>query len=184
MLQKYHTIKPLLIVTFSLFFILNSCSVFEKEKEDDSIVKRERPNPNVLERVDASKNLGNDNRGSVTLFGDRKNQQNAASDNPIWLASIKALEDIPLIQANYSSGMIITDWYSKDSSNESIKINIIFTSSEIKSSSFEVKSFKRTCNETNRCNTIAIKGDFNESIKEKIIENARDIAISSLKKKS
>jgi len=179
MLQKYNTKKAMFLGFFSLFFILTSCSIFDQKKEDESIIIKKRPDPNVLNRVDAYKNSEN----MQSLWGGKEKTKNLASENPIWLGSIEALSDIPLVQANYSSGIIITDWYSKNSSNESIKINIIFRSNEIKASSFEVKSFKRTCSENNRCSTITLKNDFNASIKEKIIENARAIAITEAKKK-
>ena len=179
MLQKYNNPLINIILVFCLILTLNSCSLFDQSKKDDeSIIKRKSPEPNVLKRVDARENIDK----MQPLWSKSAKTQNLASENPIWLGSIKALEEIPLIQANYSSGIIITDWYSKDSSNESIKINIIFSSNEIKSSSFDVKSFKRTCVDNNKCSTITLKSDFNDAIKEKIIENARAIAITEAKK--
>ena len=45
---------------------------------------------------------------------------------------------MPLLSANYSGGIIITDWYSENQ-NESIKITIRFLSNEIRSDALNVK---------------------------------------------
>ena len=114
MLQKYNNPKINIFLVFFLILTLNSCSLLDRSKKDDeSIIKKESPEPNVLKRVDARENIDK----MQPLWSKVGKTQNLASENPIWLGSIKALEDIPLIQANYSSGIIITDWYSKDSSN-------------------------------------------------------------------
>ena len=46
---------------------------------------------------------------------------------------------MPLLSANYSGGIIITDWYSDNSAeNESIKITIRFLTSEVRSDAIKV----------------------------------------------
>ena len=55
-----------------------------------------------------------------------------ASSNELWRASLDIIDFMPLSSANYSGGIIITDWYSENQSNESIKINIRFLSNEIR----------------------------------------------------
>ena len=52
---------------------------------------------------------------------------------------------MPLASVNYSGGIIITDWYSADISNESIKISIRFLTNEIRSDSLDIKIFNRKC---------------------------------------
>ena len=48
-----------------------------------------------------------------------------ASSNPMWRASLETLNFLPLANADYSGGIIISDWYSPDENkNESIKITI------------------------------------------------------------
>ena len=47
---------------------------------------------------------------------------------------------MPLASANYSGGIIITDWYSeKQDTNESIKISIRFLTNEIRSDALDIK---------------------------------------------
>jgi hypothetical protein len=50
------------------------------------------------------------------------------------------LDFMPLVSANYSGGIIITDWYSENI-NDSIKITLRFLSNEIRSDAIRYKSF-------------------------------------------
>ena len=69
-----------------------------------------------------------------------------ASSNELWRASLDILNFMPLTSANYSGGIIITDWYSDNSNpNESIKITIRFLTNEIRSDALDVKIFSRNC---------------------------------------
>ena len=62
----------------------------------------------------------NENKGGSGNF-------DFASSNSLWRASLDAIDFMPLASANYSGGIIITDWYSSNSSSgESIKISIRF----------------------------------------------------------
>ena len=47
-----------------------------------------------------------------------------SSSNPMWRASLEILDFLPLNTVDYSGGMIISDWYSDLSNNESVKITI------------------------------------------------------------
>jgi len=48
-----------------------------------------------------------------------------ASSNGLWRASLDVIDFMPLTSANYSGGIIITDWYSDGTNgDQSIKINI------------------------------------------------------------
>ena len=46
-----------------------------------------------------------------------------STSNPMWRASLEIL-DFYLSTVDYSGGMIVTDWYSENRSNESIKITV------------------------------------------------------------
>ena len=72
----------------------------------------------------------------------------------MWRASLETLDFIPLSTVDYSGGMIITDWYTDNSSssNESIKITVRFLSNEIRSDSLKVIIHKKRCNAANNCN--------------------------------
>ena len=69
-----------------------------------------------------------------------------ASSNELWRASLDTIDFMPLASANYSGGIIITDWYSSEGNlNESIKISIRFLTNEIRSDALDIKVFTRKC---------------------------------------
>ena len=96
-----------------------------------------------------------------------------ASSNPLWRATLDTISFMPLVSANYSGGIIITDWYSDNSDkNESVKISIRFLSNEVRSNSLDIKLFIKQCSTTlNNCeiteNTGSIVKELNKSILKK-----------------
>ena len=75
-----------------------------------------------------------------------------ASSNELWRASLDIIEFMPLTSANYSGGIIITDWYSNNTDpNETIKITIRFLSNEIRSDAIDINVFYKKCDTENKC---------------------------------
>ena len=75
-----------------------------------------------------------------------------ASSNELWRASLDVVDFMPLASVNYSGGIIITDWYSDNSSPfESIKISIRFTTNEIRSDALDIKIFTKKCSDNINC---------------------------------
>ena len=69
-----------------------------------------------------------------------------ASSNPLWRASLDILDFMPLTNANYSGGIIISDWYSEQGNqNEFIKISVRFLTNEIRSDALDIKIFLKQC---------------------------------------
>ena len=96
-------------------------------------VKKNLEEGRGLKLNDAFKNQ----RGGVFEF---------ASSNSLWRASLDTIDFMPLSSVNYSGGIIITDWYSENSSpNESIKISIRFMTNEIRSDALNIKVFNKKC---------------------------------------
>lgn len=126
----------LLLVTF-LFQV--GCEAFKYKK----VSAKEFP-PEAEKRVE--KNIA-EGRG-FRVFGNNNNNTtySFASSNPLWKATLDTLDFIPLVSANYSGGIVITDWYSEnDSPNESIKITVKFLSNEIRSDALDIDVFLKTC---------------------------------------
>ena len=70
-----------------------------------------------------------------------------ASSNPLWRATLDTLDFMPLVSANYSGGIVITDWYSENNSpNQAIKISIRFLTNEIRSDALDINIFVKECN--------------------------------------
>ena len=75
-----------------------------------------------------------------------------ASSNELWRASLDVIEFMPLTSANYSGGMIITDWYTNNNNpNETIKITIRFLTNEIRSDAIDINVFYKKCDADYKC---------------------------------
>ena len=106
-----------------------------------------------------------------------------ASSNELWRASLDVVDFMPLASANYSGGMIITDWYSdSNNSNESIKLTIRFLTNEIRSDALRIKVFYRTCEENLKCTVIEKDGPLNIELKKEILKIATKYKNESDKK--
>ena len=134
--------KTLIFLIFSLI-ILSSCSDsgFLKKPEWGEPAKdgKELARQNVKEgkgiQIRPQKNKGGD-----FLF---------ASSNPMWRASLETIDFMPLLTVDYAGGLIITDWYSDGSSNESIKITIKFLDTEVRVDAMIIDIHKKICNSSN-----------------------------------
>ena len=77
-----------------------------------------------------------------------------------------------LSNVDYAGGLIITDWFSDNNPNESIKVTIKFLSNEIRVDALEIDVRKKNCNQTNNCIIKKIKSDLDFQIKDKILKKA------------
>jgi hypothetical protein len=106
-----------------------------------------------------------------------------ASSNVLWRATLKSLDFLPLINADYSGGIIIYDWYSQTNSpKEQIKISVQFLNNELKSDSIKITAHKKICETIERCSNSTLDQNFANSIKESIIASARTLKIEEAKK--
>ena len=76
-----------------------------------------------------------------------------SSSNPMWRASLETLDFLPLTTVDYSGGVIITDWYSQDGNQDSIKLTIRFLSNEVRSDSLKIIVHKKKCKTSSNCTT-------------------------------
>ena len=106
-------------------------------------------------------------------FGNKAGEFDFASSNELWRASLDTLEFMPLSLANYSGGIIVTDWYaSESSSNESVKISIRFLSNEVRSDALSIKVFYKKCSMKNTCQITDKTGVLSSDIEKKILTKA------------
>ena len=132
-----------LIITFlsALILLLQSaCGPFKYKK-----VNAEKDVPiNVKERV--QKNIEEGKGFRLMNKMEKGNTYDFASSNPLWRATLDTLDFMPLVSANYSGGIVVTDWYSENNTpNESVKISIRFLTNEIRSDALDIKVFNRKC---------------------------------------
>ena len=110
-----------------------------------------------------------------------------ASSNPLWRASLDILDFIPLINASYSGGIIITDWYSDTNSskkNEAVKISIKFLSNEIRPDAISIKIYKKNCQAFESCKIINSESDLNNELKVAILKKASQLDKADRAKKN
>ena len=165
------------IVLLSVLVFVASCGLFKSEKEDGEtgiLSKKKRQPVNVSERVMSTETDG--------FFSSNSQKDTLGNQNVMWRATLNTLNFIPINTVDYDGGVIVTDWYSPKSSNESIKINVKFNSNEIKVSSFTVKAFKKTCSKELSCKTTSMNENFNKKIKNQILEEIKNLEIKSKKK--
>ena len=159
-----------LIYCFIVFFALNSCAKEGFFKTGDA---RKNP-PDPRERV--KKNL---EEGRGFRINDIVQKQKGggnfefASSNELWRASLDVLDFMPLTSANYSGGIIITDWYSEEgNSNDSIKITIRFLSNEIRSDAVDIDVFYKNCVSISNCSISKKDGPLKKELTRKILSKA------------
>ena len=96
-----------------------------------------------------------------------------ASSNELWRASLDIIDFMPIATANYSGGIIVTDWYSDNqNSNESIKITIRFLTNEIRSDAVDLKIFYKICKNQNNCIVNEKTNDLAKELKKEILKKA------------
>ena len=80
---------------------------------------------------------------------------------------------MPLALANYSGGIVVTDWYSDGNNlNESIKISVRFLTNEVRSDALDIKIFYKKCSSFENCEVIQSSGNLESELKKKILAKA------------
>ena len=164
-MHKKFTLNITLLLILSLL-MLNSCA-----NRGDA---RKVP-PNVKERVAKNVEEGRGFSLNETFkdLGGGGTSFEFASSNELWRASLDTIDFMPLLSANYSGGIIITDWYSDGKNQgESIKISIRFLTNEIRSDSLDVKVFIKKCKSLENCLVTETKGVLISELKKKILYQA------------
>ena len=157
-------LKVLLVLLFAAQFFLTNCSKFKPTNA------RETPT-NALER--ARKNV-EEGRG-ISIGGALNRNKNTtyefSTSNPLWRASLEALDFLPLSVVDYSGGIIVTDWYG-DEINESIKITIRFLSNEIAANSLKIIVHKKNCPINSNCSVNILNSKINNELLTSIVKKA------------
>ena len=140
-----------------------------------------KDNPvNVQDRV--RKNIEEGKGVRFGIGGKKGGVFDFASANDLWRASVETLDFVPLVNASYSGGIIITDWFSggKDK-NRDLKITIRFLSNEIRSDALKVIVHERICT-NNNCTTNLIDSKISGEIQLAILKRATLMEKNKIKK--
>ena len=162
------------LLSFLVFLPQSACGPFKFKK-----VNAEKDVPiNVRERV--KKNI-EEGRGFRLMNQFNKNTYDFASSNPLWRATLDTLDFMPLASANYSGGIVITDWYSENNTpNESVKISVRFLTNEIRSDALDIDIFLKKCSDNlTNCsiskNNTDLVADLNFNILKKAAKYEKEI---------
>jgi hypothetical protein len=172
-IQKYSFLKFYLIILFLL-----QCAKVDPITGEKILIE---PDPVKKARQAADAEGG--------LFGDlRKNNKTNnfefSSSNVLWRATLQSLEFLPLLNADYSGGIVIYDWYSDNlNSKELIKVTVRFLSNELRANSLRIIVHKKTCDENNVCSIKKVDGGIADEIKDKILLIARTTRLEEEKEK-
>ena len=172
--------KKILFIILA-FSLLAQCGIYRKTDA------RKVPG-NVNDRV--QKNL---EEGKRIRFGSVGNKGGGnfsfATSNEMWRATIEILDFIPLNNADYGGGIIITDWYNEDGSGkDSIKIMVRFLSNEIRADGLKVTVYNKSCkleSGVQNCKTqIDETGQISQELKLAILKKAAIFKTTSVKKEA
>ena len=176
------TLKKNLLILLSILilFTQTGCQALKPKK----VSAKDFP-PDPRKRVE--KNI-NEGRG-FRVMGNSKTGTNYefASANPLWRATLDTLDFMPLASANYSGGIVITDWYSENNSpNESVKISVRFLTNEIRSDALDINVYLKKCSEgSSNCsiskNNNDLVADLNLSILKKATKYKKEIIDKNIK---
>ena len=177
--KKINT-KKILFTFFAVIFLITSCA----NKNNSDLENKNRP----LSAEEKRKRNIDEGRGASigSVLDDLKGGTNYefSTSNPMWRASLETLDFLPLTTVDYSGGVIITDWYSENNNNESIKITIRFVSNEIRSDSVKIIVHKKTCANNLNCKTNLISNNLiKDELRSTILRKASLLAKADKKKK-
>ena len=150
----------------AITFFLTSCSSLPGGDA------RKNP-PNPKERVAKNLEEGKGFRLSNATKNLGGTTYDFASSNELWRASLDTIDFMPLTSANYSGGIIITDWYSDNSNpNEAIKITIRFLTNEIRSDALDIKIFYKECKTITNCLVTEKESSLKNELRKEILKKA------------
>ena len=166
-MKKYSNLRPLALCMIILIMLpfLASCQALKYKPVDAREVS-----PDPKERV--RKNI-EEGRGFRIMGGKKGGTFDFASSNPLWRAALDTIDFMPLVSANYSGGIVITDWYSESGNeDESIKISIRFVSNEIRTDALNIKVFIKNCDQNKNCVINESQGNLRSELRSNILKRA------------
>ena len=172
--------KKILIISVFFSSILLSCSKTDPTTGEKVLIEVD-PDKKAREFRDKGGGIF----GDINKIGKSSSGGNFefASSNVLWRATLKSLDFLPLLNADYSGGIIIYDWYSQTNNpKEQIKISVQFLNNELRSDSVKITAHKKICETAERCSNSTLDQNFANSVKDSIINSARTLKIEEAKK--
>ena len=162
--------KKFSIFLFSALLLLNSCG--GKLPGGDARKNPPDPKQRVKKNLEEGRGFRLDNTIDKIRGGGGGGNFEFASSNELWRATLDIIDFMPLTSANYSGGIIITDWYSGENPDESIKVIIRFLTNEIRSDAIDIKVFYKNCKTQLNCNVSEKDGLLKNELRKEILKKA------------
>ena len=160
-------LKNLGIIIISCLFLLSCGKGFLKGGD----AKKYPPDPKLRVKKNLEEGRGFRLDNAIGKIKEGGGNFEFASSNELWRASLDVLDFMPLVSANYSGGIIITDWYSENQ-KDSIKITLRFLSNEIRSDAINIKIFYKKCDMVTNCSISDNKSNLEKELKKEILKKA------------
>ena len=178
-IMKRNFIKYWFLSVFITVFTFGCSSL--KEKGEEELIKKKTPEANMKERILSRESNGIFSSARSSIGG---TSYEFATSNVLWRASLQSLKGMPITSANYSGGVLITDWIDSEEVGSTYKIQINFKSNELAVTSLDVQTFLKKCssNYTN-CKLSTGSEETSAAIKNKILNTARSLTIAEEKNK-
>ena len=198
-------IFPNCLLFFLMFFVF-SCAGDREKKDNSELYSKSQTRGEIIARQGVT--IGGDDtaagrklqmevaenkmasggglfgkKGGIDLLNQDKQTASIGVGMPInpylWKASLETINFMPLSSADPFAGLIITDWYSQNNTNERCKINIFIRGVELKTSNLKVNSFCQTLSDTN--NWVSNEPDIkvNAQIENAILNKAKKLKLST-----
>jgi len=155
------------LILFLIILFLSACNgkIPGADARKVSFDPNERVRKNIEEGRGFRINDAFSNKGSTNY--------EFATANELWRASLDTIDFMPIATANYSGGILITDWYSdNENSNELIKISIRFLTNEVRSDAIDIKIFYKECENLINCKITQKSGELKNELKKEILKKA------------
>ncbi len=137
-------------ITFALIaFFLTACNQMSQKTNDTGDYGQQVMTEKIENRdinLPSGSTILDENKSGFSLsdiFGGSSSSQ-FTPNSIAFNVALDKLSFMPLISVDVSSGMIVTDWYSLNTGNERIKINVRIIDQELNNESVSVTLFKQT----------------------------------------
>ena len=179
-LKKNITKLALFLSLGLLILSLSQCGIYRKT---DSRKIPSNANDRVKKNIEEGRRI---KFGGVGGIGGGTGKFEFATSNELWRATLDVLDFVPLNNADYGGGIVITDWYNNsDNNNSSIKIMVQFLSNEIRADGIKVIVYNKSCKTVDQvanCKTNTSDGEVAKEIKLAILKEATILKNTKTKK--
>ena len=178
---KKNITKLALFLSFGLLILsLSQCGIYRKT---DSRKIPSNANDRVKKNIEEGRRIKFGGAGGI---GGGTGKFEFATSNELWRATLDVLDFVPLNNADYGGGIVITDWYNNsDNNNSSIKIMVQFLSNEIRADGIKVIVYNKSCKTVDQvanCKTNTSDGEVAKEIKLAILKEATILKNTKTKK--